>query len=889
MMSKNADFIKQIRELGIKVQDSSSIYSSNLYTDKLRLEDFNLNKDTKVTTLKYKNKIGKSLSKELKEILSREGEMVLLDANAGGGKTFGTMQTTYGIILEQEKSLAKLKKAIIKEIKNESLKINAEKVAYVLTVPTTAQAIQNEVSEDLSQFHYTKMVGQAHGEQSDINEDIPLYTPVYDSTLKVVKDLKQQGYKVKLIVDESHKMIGDVGFRFKALYEMEEAIKLADLVVMMTATNRKCLNAYEFNEIFKLVDTDLKNNIKDFKVVYTNNWEITLINKIIKLISEGFIPLVRLNSKKDITSISETLKKEYDIDSKELSSDTKDDEIFISIQENGTVGEKLQVLFCTSVIECGISLKQDNITPIEVIREASDFNKDDTIQFFARPRVKVEKGFMIIKNYRYVNPNGKSIVELKDFNYYFINIADKVMKQYNDIMSEVNNDLIEYGFEYAKEQLKARMALMDKNRHIINVYDVNWSNLMVHINKKKVINRIYSEMDTDIIIKSPLMFRECFKDSIFYDNISVETEQHYKNFADLLENGLNFKIEGAYDETLTELVYHSLNGKVLIGEGAEDYLDDIEVQVYKALLSLNNKEDGLVNVVNDIYDSSEAIKIAKLLKSYEKYDVIKAYVSDLMQKQAIKEERKKFNKLTKEKELEYRTYLEDKNFIKALPAIVKQEIDSKNIKDYHLKQKLSDIIDFRESELCEVLVECSAVFNTETAIKILTNHKTNKKGGRTYISYQSIRKMCRIKYFLSKDKKNIEFGDDVFDFIARIVESKRKNGKQINLTNSLGIMLITELVRNKYYTSGKGIKELKEVIKSIELDELLVKSNGLDYDFYSKENIKKLETGISSGMKNKLLKDLGYIYRVGQDSKGYTVINSFVKTFDLNEYLNNSN
>ena len=889
MMSKNADFIKQIRELGIKVQDSSSIYSSNLYTDKLRLEDFNLNKDTKVTTLKYKNKIGKSLSKELKEILSREGEMVLLDANAGGGKTFGTMQTTYGIILEQEKSLAKLKKAIIKEIKNESLKINAEKVAYVLTVPTTAQAIQNEVSEDLSQFHYTKMVGQAHGEQSDINEDIPLYTPVYDSTLKVVKDLKQQGYKVKLIVDESHKMIGDVGFRFKALYEMEEAIKLADLVVMMTATNRKCLNAYEFNEIFKLVDTDLKNNIKDFKVVYTNNWEITLINKIIKLISEGFIPLVRLNSKKDITSISETLKKEYDIDSKELSSDTKDDEIFISIQENGTVGEKLQVLFCTSVIECGISLKQDNITPIEVIREASDFNKDDTIQFFARPRVKVEKGFMIIKNYRYVNPNGKSIVELKDFNYYFINIADKVMKQYNDIMSEVNNDLIEYGFEYAKEQLKARMALMDKNRHIINVYDVNWSNLMVHINKKKVINRIYSEMDTDIIIKSPLMFRECFKDSIFYDNISVETEQHYKNFADLLENGLNFKIEGAYDETLTELVYHSLNGKVLIGEGAEDYLDDIEVQVYKALLSLNNKEDGLVNVVNDIYDSSEAIKIAKLLKSYEKYDVIKAYVSDLMQKQAIKEERKKFNKLTKEKELEYRTYLEDKNFIKALPAIVKQEIDSKNIKDYHLKQKLSDIIDFRESELCEVLVECSAVFNTETAIKILTNHKTNKKGVRTYISYQSIRKMCRIKYFLSKDKKNIEFGDDVFDFIARIVESKRKNGKQINLTNSLGIMLITELVRNKYYTSGKGIKELKEVIKSIELDELLVKSNGLDYDFYSKENIKKLETGISSGMKNKLLKDLGYIYRVGQDSKGYTVINSFVKTFDLNEYLNNSN
>ena len=876
--------IKEMRELGFKVQDSSSIYSNiALYSNSLNIEDFELNKDTKVTTLKYKNKIGLSLHKTIKNILSRENQVVLLEAGAGGGKTFSMMQATSEIIFEQDNLLNELKNALIEEIENNK-QLTVNKVAYVLPVPTMAQAIQNEVGEDLKQFHYTKVIGRQHGEQTDINEDIPLYTPVFDSTLKVVQELVRQGYKVKLIVDESHKLISDIGYRAKALYEIEQSTKLASLVVHMTATSRKNINLYEYDEIFKLVNTNQQNNIKNFKVVYTNNWETTLVNHIVDLISKGFIPLIRLNSYKDIESIRNLLKDEYDIDSKILSAETKNDEIFKSIQEKGKVGDKLQALFCTSVIECGISIKQDNVAPVEVIKEASDFDKDNSIQFFARPRVKVERGIMIIKNYRYVNKDGKSITTLRSFKEVFDYESKIIMNQFKNLYNEVENNLEVYGFNRAKEELKSKMAVYRNNRGFIDVFDVDYSTLMIHINKKKVLNYIYSKMDEEIITRSPLMFRECFKDAIFYDSIEIDTEQHYKNIGDMIENGLELKLERVEDELGNDILL-LINNKVLIGEGAENYENDTEVKVVKALLYLQNKKKCLSEIVLDIYEDDKDMEIAKLLKSYEKYDVIKAFAEDLIKKKKIREERAKINEINKSEELRYRLFFEDKNFNKALKDIINEEINSDNIKKYNLKQSLKDIISFRESELCEVFLECNDVFGTKDAIRIITHHKVNKKGQKIYYSYKLIRKICRLKYFINKDKKNIEYGNDIYDIIAQIVEANRKNGKQINLTKKLGIILITELIRNKYYNGIKGSKEVKQIIKDIELEEKLMASMDIKYEFYNKENIKKLEQAISSNLKDRLMDDLFDIYGIGADSKGYTIIKSFKKDFNLNEYL----
>jgi hypothetical protein len=357
----------------------------------------------------------------------------------------------------------------------------------------------------------------------------------------------------------------------------------------MTATERKNERFYKYDEIFELKNAKQKNNIKDFNVVYTNNWEITLVNNVIKAIHKGFIPLVRLNSYKDIESISKLLKDQYDIDSKILSSQTKDDEIFVSIQEKGKVGDKLQALFCTSVIECGISLKQQNIIPIEVLRSASDFDKDNSIQFFARPRLKVDKGILIIKNYKYVNPNGKSITTLRTFEQVFEAEYKKIKRELNNLTEEVNENLKEYGFEKAKEQLKAKMAVVRNSRAFIDVYDVNYRTLTVETNKKKVLNHIYSVMDEEIIIKSPLMFRECFKDAIFYDSITIDTEQHYKNINDLIENGLELKLDRiADDDGQTKIIL--LNDKVIVGEGAEKYKDDMEVKIFEAFIKLKNKQ-----------------------------------------------------------------------------------------------------------------------------------------------------------------------------------------------------------------------------------------------------------------------------------------------------------
>ena len=118
-----------------------------------------------------------------------------------------------------------------------------------------------------------------------------------------------------------------------------------------------------------------------------------------------------------------------------------------------------------------------------------------------------------------------------------------------------------------------------------------------------------------------------------------------------------------------------------------------------------------------------------------------------------------------------------------------------------------------------------------------------------------------------------------------MVEANRKGGKQINLTKKLGIILITELIRNKYYNGIKGSKEVKQIIKDIELEEKLMASMDIKYEFYNKENIKKLEQAISSNLKDRLMDDLSDIYGIGADSKGYIIIKSFKKDFNLNEYL----
>lgn len=828
----NKDFIQDIRALGIDVVDTNTrYYDITRYTKYAVFND--INKDTKVTTLKYKDKIGYNLKNEIKMMLKRRNEILLMIANAGGGKTYSIMQCT-SELLEEDKN-----------------------VAYVLPVPNTSQAWQNEVSEDLKKFGFTKVIGVKEGKRIKINAKKPLYSPVFDKTLETVEELKRQGFEVVLIVDECHKLVKDT-YRHKAILELDIAINKADLVVMMTATPRMNLNYYKYNEIFQLKDEDVKNNLKSLRPVYTKNWSITLLRQIRKAIKKGLKPLIRLNSKKEIETFMENLK-EAGITSAMLTSETKESEIFKSIQENGTVGDTAQVLFCTSVIECGISLKAIDIVPIEVIRTAGDFDKDNSVQFFARPRKQVEEGIMIIKQYDMnLNTDKNSILELHDYKWYFERVSKMVNAQYSYIKAQLEMNLETKGFEYAKEQLEIEIAILKNNKIAINVIEADLNNLNVYIDNKKLIQRVYSEMDKDIVVKSPLQLRKTFEGLIFYENeVKVEVDEVYNNLQDLIENGVKPKLsDNEADKNLLKI--------------------------------LNNRKikSNLNDIVLDIYDEDLNMNMIKELQSHRLYSFISEHIKSLNSLEFLKNIRREVTETRKLKEEDYRLLLNNKNFVKAIPDIAEKKINADNIKKYGLDISLHDIIDFRETGLFKQVWETSKVFSSKEAIMLATYRYIDSKGNIKYISKSDVKDICEIKYFIekSKDFKGLTKYDLIYNILINRKLRTDKNGKnklvQINLTDDLLTEITTELVRNKFYNN----KEMIKVIKELEMEMFLLEDVN-SYNFYSKENIKKLDEAMSSQIKNKIIKDIDKIFRVGVDSKGYTAINAPLKTFSLENYI----
>ena len=183
-----------------------------------------INRDTLRLIKKYRNKIGYQLGGEIQSMLSRRGEVILMIANAGGGKTY----------------------VILKEMNELSKKKCNDNVRYIITVPTFNQSNQNEKSDVLSMFKAKSIVGSRDGRKKvEVNSMTDrLFSCVYDKALDLVEILKSNGHEVVLVIDECHKLIADNNFREEAITNLEKARDLSDQVIMMTATPRMNLETH---------------------------------------------------------------------------------------------------------------------------------------------------------------------------------------------------------------------------------------------------------------------------------------------------------------------------------------------------------------------------------------------------------------------------------------------------------------------------------------------------------------------------------------------------------------------------------------------------------------------------------------------------------------------
>lgn len=857
----------------------------------------NINRDTRRFYKKYKKKIGYQLGATVESMLMRRGQLILMLANAGGGKTY--------CILQQ---MAKL--SMVEANSN---------VRYVIAVPNRNQSNQNEKSDSLSRFKAKSIVGSQDGKRKiEVNTITnQIFSCVYDKALEVVEILKSNGHEVVLVLDECHKLIADNNFRGNAISNLEKAFSIADQTIMMTATPRRCLQYYKYDEIYHLIDEDANSNIEDFRIVLSETVKYTLFKEIKKLLSNKatvveeqevwedtleVIPpatllemlegtkyqevkkktatlitskevdakvLVRLNSIKEIDKYIALLEK-AGIKAEKLTRKEKDGEVFKSIEEQSKIISESRVIFCTSVVECGVSLENQDIYLVEMLRSAKDFDMDNTIQFFNRARKTIGQGVIIAPDY--INKDGRArakanakannldkyeykrvdfsgtsnritdAAKLKAMEVKFDILRDKFIEETHEIANidymTMKNKLDIYKNRRGEEY--ARIAILDEienakinNPFFSNTIHVDTENLAVYVDDKVVIDKAFKEMDKYILRARPKMLLEYFEDKIFYNTITIEH----------------------------------------------------------------------CNIVEEI-ESDEAV--AKQYKDMTKF------MSEMSKEQS----EIKAMKTDRAREL-----MKDDEFTKLLDDIVENNIYKENIKEYTEKYTIKDVLSFKETSIYTDYKKLSKLFSKEEAVIILNTQiiKTKALENR-YKKAKKIDGNLKYKYF--KDNINIVPAPDELRYlksteINHIIEAKHfmntsnnvgfykaglhdkhstildvvlpaktnKNGKLVSIRASKELLfkLNVEMVFRKVYKDAK----IEKVINAIKKD---AQKHNTKIDLYSSANIKKLEAAYSSEKNDiKMLIEISKVFSVVADCEGYYKINSIQKTFDIFNILNQLN
>lgn len=861
-----------------------------------------INRDTVRFIKKYKKKIGYQLGGTVESMMTRRGQMILMIANAGGGKTYCVLQT-----------MAKL-----------SMIPANDNVRYVIAVPNRNQSNQNQKSNVLSQFKAVSIVGSKDGSRKvEVNTITnKIFSCVYDKALDVVEILQSNGHEVVLVLDECHKLISDNNFRGEAIAKLEKACRMASQSIMMTATPRRCLEFYKYSEIYNLVDEDAQNNIEDFRVVLSENNKMTLYKEIRKILNKKVnivkeeevwedtlevIPpetlleilespkyktvknktatlitskevdvkvLVRLNSIKQIESYISILEK-AGIKAEKLTRKEKDGEVFRSIEEQSKIITESRVIFCTSVVECGVSLENQDIYLIEMIRSARDFDCDNTVQFFARPRKTIGQGILIIPDYinktireqikkeakeakkksvefnelEELTKRKKNFTASKDMieakakaNYYkelkkidsrYETLKNKFISETHELANfDLSNIMEKVRFIKEKRgEESARAFLKDEitnqginNPYYINVIEADLESLEAYIDDKKVIDKAFKEMDKDILRFNPWMFIDYFEGKIFYNTISIE----HCTIMDEIDNDK---------------------------EKAKEYKD-------------------LVKYMKELSEAQNQVKAMKLEKARE--------------------------------------LLNDEEFTKLLDDIVEGNIYKENLSEFTDKYTIKDILSFKETSVYNEYKKAKKVFDSETSlhlvsVRVITEKAiTNRYKKAVKVDKTLTRKDFEKKMNIVPEANEIRYlkGTEINDIIERkhiienlnsvgvyrkglndkhsaimdvILPAKTKNGKQASIRPSKDLLLKLniELVDRKVYEDV----EMKKVINKIkkDADKLNIKA-----DLYSSVNIKKLEAVYSSNDKNeiKMLNEISKVFNLAKDNTGYK-INGVVKTFDM--------
>lgn len=308
--------------------------------------------------------LDEEINKEyLKDLLKSKGKKLMISPT-GSGKTRSIVET-------------------MQEISKEDI----NKV-FIIACPNRIQNLQNAKN-----YKITAIVG---GEK--ISETLTVASMVYDKANEIAENyFLTKNREIALIIDEAHQLIYAKGFRTEAINQLLSLEKKCFNVIHLTATSRALQKCYIYDEITIFKPYENTNNIKKFIILESDDKLSALIQGINAILEQKGKILLYLNNKNKTKSIIQYLKNIYkDKNIDFINRDNKvDNETFNSIVTNELIPEEIDILVCTSLIECGTNIQNTNYYPLMFIDNKSHFNVDSAIQFFARLRADVELAFLI--------------------------------------------------------------------------------------------------------------------------------------------------------------------------------------------------------------------------------------------------------------------------------------------------------------------------------------------------------------------------------------------------------------------------------------------------------------------------------------------------------------
>lgn len=422
--------------------------------------------------------------KELKNTILLDG-LHLIEAPTGAGKTTS-----------------------IKECFKELSKLHKDRV-FIIACPNK---VQNEQNAD------TEVIAIVGG--TPIDKVIKISSMVYDKSSDLLKAFNlYEDYKITLIIDEAHQLVFSKGFRKEAINNLLNVCSKCDTVIHLTATANILKACYNYDSMLQFRPVEGNNNIGNFDIVKANDVTTTLITTIKRHIEAGNKILLFYNNHDKTSHFENVLK--HTFKSKKVgkisSKDKENNDIYKSIIKSGMIPKEYDIVFATSVLECGTNILNENYIPIVFIDNNIYYNSTSVIQQVARLRNKVDKGYLIFKE-----PSREEKTTFKELE----QLAKEQLQEFEGIANSINTSICLPYLE-GNKNLVAKALINSEvvgggtlGKGILFVDEVE---CIVKIDLEALYSYVASKYDLQLLTDMEKLTRE-FKGYIKADSINIITD-----------------------------------------------------------------------------------------------------------------------------------------------------------------------------------------------------------------------------------------------------------------------------------------------------------------------------------------------------------------------------